>query len=292
MSPARRSRRRLSRPDHHFRSATDRERCRPSEGRCTRSGADRTTPCGCARRSAGTGAAGRTWAASSPARRQQRRALPVRSTSSPVESTTRSWGRTFDGGSWGAWTGLGGILTSAPAVVSRAPGTLDVFVAGVDRALWHRHFDGSQLGRMGLPRRHPRRSSRCRVGGTGDLGGVRSWAGRRTVGSNIRRSELERVVHARRHPHHGTRSRQSQPGTYDVFVRGNDNAVWQRTRDSGGQWGGWTTLGGLITSPPAAVSADPGAVTVFARGIDDALWVSNDGGGGVRWWSSLGGVLR
>ena len=53
-------------------------------------------------------------------------------------------------------------------------------------------------------------------------------------------------------------------------------------RDSGGQWSDWSSLGGLITSPPAAVSADPGAVTVFARGIDNALWVSNDGGGGVR----------
>ena len=82
------------------------------------------------------------------------------------------------------------------------------------------------------------------------------------------------------------------PGTYDVFARGNDNAVWRRTRDNGGHWSDWNSLGGLITSPPAAVSADPGAVTVVARGIDDALWVSNDGGGGVRWWSSLGGVLR
>ena len=83
------------------------------------------------------------------------------------------WGRTFDGASWGPWTGLGGILSSAPAVVSRAPGTLDVFVAGIDRALWHRHFDGNQLGRMVLPRRNPRRPSGNRVGGTGDIGGVR-----------------------------------------------------------------------------------------------------------------------
>ncbi len=51
-------------------------------------------------------------------------------------------------------------------------------------------------------------------------------------------------------------------------------------------------LGGPITSPPAAVSANPGAVTVGALGIDNALWMSDDGGGSVRWWSSLGGVLR
>ena len=202
------------------------------------------------------------------------------------------WGRTFDGGSWGAWTGLGGILTSAPTVVSRAPGTLDVFVAGVDRALWHRHFDGSQWGGwaslggilVGAPSAASAAPGSLAVFARGQddalwartFDGV-DWSEWFTLGGILTTAP-------------GAASRSH--GTYDVFVRGNDNAVWQRTRDSGGQWGGWTTLGGLITSPPAAVSADPGAVTVFARGIDDALWVSNDGGGGVRWWSSLGGVLR
>lgn len=53
---------------------------------------------------------------------------------------------------------------------------------------------------------------------------------------------------------------------------------------------GWESLGGVITSDPAAVSWGPQRLDVFARGTDDALW--------HRWfdhgwhdWESLGGVL-
>lgn len=53
---------------------------------------------------------------------------------------------------------------------------------------------------------------------------------------------------------------------------------------------GWESLGGIITSDPAAVSWGPQRLDVFARGTDDALW--------HRWfdhgwhdWESLGGIL-
>ncbi|HWJ66757.1 MAG TPA: hypothetical protein VNT31_08775 [Nocardioides sp.] len=53
---------------------------------------------------------------------------------------------------------------------------------------------------------------------------------------------------------------------------------------------GWESLGGTITSDPAAASWGPGRLDVFARGTDTALW--------HRWydgswhnWESLGGIL-
>ena len=43
--------------------------------------------------------------------------------------------RWYDGFTWHPWENLGGELTSAPAVESRAPGHLDVFMRGADGAL-------------------------------------------------------------------------------------------------------------------------------------------------------------
>ncbi|MFN7139522.1 MAG: N-acetylmuramoyl-L-alanine amidase, partial [Limisphaerales bacterium] len=55
----------------------------------------------------------------------------------------------------------------------------------------------------------------------------------------------------------------------DVFVRGADNALWQRTYDHG--WLGWNSLGGSITSDPASVSWNSNRIDVFARGLDGAI---------------------
>ncbi len=45
--------------------------------------------------------------------------------------------------------------------------------------------------------------------------------------------------------------------TLDVFARGTDNALWQRSF-ANGAWSGWHSLGGAIMSAPAAVSWGPG----------------------------------
>ena len=58
-------------------------------------------------------------------------------------------------------------------------------------------------------------------------------------------------------------------GRLDVFVRGEDNALWHRWFDE--QWREWESLGGKLTSDPAAVSWGPGRIDVFARGEDNAL---------------------
>lgn len=61
-------------------------------------------------------------------------------------------------------------------------------------------------------------------------------------------------------------------GRTDVFVRGTDNALWQRTL-ANGAWSAWSSLGGTLTdSPSAAVDPLTGRVSVFMRGGDGALY--------------------
>src|SRR2546430_9755981 len=46
------------------------------------------------------------------------------------------------------------------------------------------------------------------------------------------------------------------PDRTDVFIRGTDEALWQKTWD-GRTWSKWHSLGGAIQSAPAAVSWGP-----------------------------------
>ena len=89
----------------------------------------------------------------------------------------------------------------------------------------------------------------------------------------------------------------------DLFVKGTsittggeagtfsaDGALWWRHWD-GAVWYGWTSLGGILTSDPVAVSQGAGKVDVFVRGADGALWqkeYNNNAWGG---WTSLGEYL-
>ncbi len=78
----------------------------------------------------------------------------------------------------------------------------------------------------------------------------------------------------------------------DVFVRGTDNALYY-THYSGSGWSSWTSLGGVLTSSPAAVSRPNGKIDVFVRATDNALWTRATTNGGTSWsgWSKIGGQL-
>lgn len=77
----------------------------------------------------------------------------------------------------------------------------------------------------------------------------------------------------------------------DVFVRGIDDQLWQRTWN-GSVWSSWIPLGGVLTADPTAVSWGPGRIDVFVRGTDNGLWHrSFTASGGWYNWESLGGVL-
>ncbi len=76
-----------------------------------------------------------------------------------------------------------------------------------------------------------------------------------------------------------------------VGLLGMDNALWMNSW-TGTEWTGWSSLGGTLTSDPAAVVYGPERIAVFARGTDNALWVTvNNGSGWLSGWGSLGGIL-
>ncbi len=79
-----------------------------------------------------------------------------------------------------------------------------------------------------------------------------------------------------------------------LFAKGADNALWyKRGAPSTKQWSAWTSLGGGISSAPAAVALGSGMITVFVRGGDGALWTKSTTNGGSSWssWTSLGGGI-
>jgi FG-GAP-like repeat len=74
------------------------------------------------------------------------------------------------------------------------------------------------------------------------------------------------------------------PGSTHVFVRGSDQAIWEKIWDSGSQtWSSWTSLGGSMrgVSAPAAISAQSDEMQVFATAADDSVW--------RRTWTSRSG---
>jgi hypothetical protein len=80
------------------------------------------------------------------------------------------------------------------------------------------------------------------------------------------------------------------PGRLDVFARGSDNALWQRSLQNG-TWGSWQSLGGSWTSAPGAAAWSAGRLDVFVRGTDNALYHRWWTSGGWSGWEPLGGVL-
>ena len=56
-----------------------------------------------------------------------------------------------------------------------------------------------------------------------------------------------------------------------TFIRGTDNALWEK-QWTGSGWSGWQSLGGVLSADPTAVSSTNGRIDVFIRGQDFALW--------------------
>ena len=82
-------------------------------------------------------------------------------------------------------------------------------------------------------------------------------------------------------------------GLIDVFVRGTDNAVWEKTTTNGGSsWNAWTSLGGTLPSGTAPAACAQGSrVDLFVQGTDGALWHKYTTGTSWSRWESLGGKL-
>lgn len=78
-----------------------------------------------------------------------------------------------------------------------------------------------------------------------------------------------------------------------VFGQGTDHRLWLSTCTMSGGCGGWQSLGGNLTSSPAASFSGPTTndYRVYARGTNGALWYRTHGSTGWGGWSSLGGRL-
>ena len=81
----------------------------------------------------------------------------------------------------------------------------------------------------------------------------------------------------------------TRPDNLEVFVRGTDGSLWQRTWAPG--WVNWRPVDAPGTGAPAAASWEPGRIDLFVRGPSNDLrhrWFV-----GGRWshWESLGGIL-
>jgi Repeat of unknown function (DUF346) len=76
----------------------------------------------------------------------------------------------------------------------------------------------------------------------------------------------------------------------DLFVQGTNGALLWKHRD-GTTWSSWESLGGVLTSVPAATSPAPGVIEVFARGTTGGLYEISTTNGGSSWsaWSRIGG---
>lgn len=85
-------------------------------------------------------------------------------------------------------------------------------------------------------------------------------------------------------------------GRLEVFVRGVDNALYHiRQLSPGGPWSAFAKLGGQLTSGPFVAHQSDGRLDVFIRGTDAGAWhIKQSAPNSSSWsgFSGLGGVLQ
>jgi endonuclease/exonuclease/phosphatase family metal-dependent hydrolase len=79
-------------------------------------------------------------------------------------------------------------------------------------------------------------------------------------------------------------------GTIEVFIRGQNNELVQRSY-AGNGWSGWKNLGGHITAAPSVTSSRPGRLDVLVRGMNNELVYRYFQYGRWSGWINLGGEI-
>ncbi|MCX5208382.1 glycoside hydrolase family 27 protein [Kitasatospora sp. NBC_00240] len=172
------------------------------------------------------------------------------------------WANTYKNGAWGSWVNLGGTLSASPTAASLGRDRIDVFVRSTDGKVYQKTFQQTP-GASDLPAYWY------------DVKWTTSWVGQDApnattiVGAPTAVASLNRI---------------------DLFARGTDNALWQKSYVSG-EWTGWTKRGGTLSSSPTAVSGHPGQIEVFAAlsptgNIGQLSWTAT--GGWSSTWYDLG----
>ena len=74
----------------------------------------------------------------------------------------------------------------------------------------------------------------------------------------------------------------------DLFANSANALSWEH--GNGASWSPSTSLGGKLTSSPAAISPSSGVIDVFVRGTDNAIWEKSSLSSGWSGWTSIGGL--
>jgi GH25 family lysozyme M1 (1,4-beta-N-acetylmuramidase) len=191
----------------------------------------------------------------------------------------RTW---TSGGDWGGLTDLSGPNSTynTPAIVSRADGIQDVFICGVDNALWHRHFENNawaaweSLG--GSMYSGPSATSMNSSNIVVVVRGINSDVWFKTWNSGVWSDWTLLSSGNSTFDTPAVCSRTN--GILDVFIRGAfDNHLWHRHFEAI-TWAAWEDFGGYVTSGVSACSRNPDNITVLHRGdnydVKYAAWNS------------------
>ncbi|MCX5208383.1 glycoside hydrolase family 27 protein [Kitasatospora sp. NBC_00240] len=177
------------------------------------------------------------------------------------------WTNTYKNGAWGSWLNLPGmVLTASPTAASMGRDRIDVFVRGTNGQVYQRTFQQTPGADDKPAYWYDVKWTTSSVA----LGGPSTPTGSGTiVGAPTAVASLNRI---------------------DLFARGTDNALWQKSYVSG-EWTGWTKRGGTLSSSPTAVSGHPGQIEVFAAlsptgNIGQLSWTAT--GGWSSTWYDLG----
>lgn len=209
---------------------------------------------------------------------------------------------TVDSKTFSVPVNLGGGLNSNPIAIKNQDGRLQVFVLGLDNAIYTNQEttpgSGTWSGFTGIVT-----GPNLQV-----IAGARNLDGRIQIFYRGSDNALWYVVqNAANSPTWTTVSLgggiTSEPavgmnadGRLEVFVRGLDNALYHNWQTMpGGAWSGFSRLGGQMTSGPFVAHQSDGRLDVFLRGTDNGVWhIRQMSPNSSNSWSSfegLGGTL-
>ena len=166
---------------------------------------------------------------------------------------------------------------SSPAVTAQNANSLDLFVRGSDNALWYKYWTGTtwtvatSLGGnlTSAPAATSPAAGTIDVFVRGTNGGLyetttanngTSWSGWIPLGGQLASGT-------------GPAADARGPNSLDVFVQGTDHVLYYTHWN--GAWSAWKSLGGVLTSSPAATSPDTSVIDVFVSSTNGALWSVN-----------------
>jgi hypothetical protein len=206
---------------------------------------------------------------------------------------TAIYRRTWSGSSWSSAAAFGGTAVVSPTAVAPATNRLEVYSRGGDDFTHYRRFDGSTWTPWTYlaGKSYSSRAASARRG--------------TSIVDVFVRATDDAVYHRYRNgntwspgwaligaPPGGATSAPASisnaDGRIDLFVRGGDSAIWQKTWT--GSWSPWTNIGAVSTSAPAVDSRGADRIDVFYRGADGQIYQRTNNGAGWLDRGSIGGA--